>query len=223
IQVSIVDELGQQATSPPVTLSVLQGQTEVPEAIQAGGLLDSLLGRLVLACAGALALLGLLGLVVYLVRRRRNDDLPPPETELLGPEPLPRRDLGAEMTYVGGLSGDQAPEAPQAAADEYERLAAAPYLEILRSVTRMPPLVELGAVEHRLGRSPVHNDIVLENDITVSRVHASIVREGEHYRIYDESSTSGTLVNDRPVPDYGHQLRDGDEIRLGAVLIRYRQ
>jgi pSer/pThr/pTyr-binding forkhead associated (FHA) protein len=86
----------------------------------------------------------------------------------------------------------------------------------------MPPAVALTDVEHRIGRSPVQADIVFENDITVSRLHASIVLEGQDYRLYDEGSTSGTVVNDRRVPDYGHQLRDGDEIRLGAVRLRYR-
>ena len=87
----------------------------------------------------------------------------------------------------------------------------------------MPPEVELTAVEHRLGRSPVQADIVFENDITVSRLHATIVLEGTDYRLYDEGSTSGTLVNGQAVPDYGYQLLDGDEIILGDAVLRYRR
>jgi pSer/pThr/pTyr-binding forkhead associated (FHA) protein len=87
----------------------------------------------------------------------------------------------------------------------------------------MPPHIELSAVEHRIGRSPVQADIVLENDITVSRLHASIVLEGSDYRIYDEGSSSGTWVNGQKLPDYGHQLLDGDEIRLGDAWMRYRR
>jgi hypothetical protein len=97
-----------------------------------------------------------------------------------------------------------------------------PYLEVLESVTRMPPIVDLTAVEHRIGRSPAQADIVFENDITVSRLHASIVLEGDAYRIYDEGSTSGTWVNEQAVTNKGHTLRDGDELRLGAAVLRYR-
>ncbi|MFZ0547995.1 MAG: FHA domain-containing protein [Candidatus Promineifilaceae bacterium] len=102
------------------------------------------------------------------------------------------------------------------------RQSDAPYLEILESVTRMPPTIDLTAVEHRIGRSPAQADIVFENDITVSRLHASIVLENNAYRIYDEGSTSGTWVNEQPVSNQGQTLNDGDEIRLGAAVLRYR-
>jgi pSer/pThr/pTyr-binding forkhead associated (FHA) protein len=87
----------------------------------------------------------------------------------------------------------------------------------------MPPILDLTAVEHRLGRSPSQADIVFENDITVSRLHASIVLEAEGFRIYDEGSTSGTWVNEQPVNQQGQKLVDGDEIRLGAAVLRFRQ
>lgn len=97
-----------------------------------------------------------------------------------------------------------------------------PYLEVLESVTRMPAIVDLTAVEHHIGRSPAQADIVFENDITVSRLHASIVFENDAFRIYDEGSTSGTWVNEQPVSNQGQTLHDGDEIRLGAAVMRYR-
>jgi predicted component of type VI protein secretion system len=75
----------------------------------------------------------------------------------------------------------------------------------------------------RLGRSPAQADIAFENDITVSRLHATLHLEGVHYRIFDEHSTSGTWVNEQQVPEYGIQLMDGDEIHLGAVHLRYRE
>lgn len=100
--------------------------------------------------------------------------------------------------------------------------SSAPYLEVLESVTRMPPIVDLSAVEHRIGRSPTQADIVFENDITVSRLHASIVLEGNNYRIYDEGSTSGTWINEQAVTNQGQTLQDGDEIRLGAAVMRFR-
>jgi hypothetical protein len=97
-----------------------------------------------------------------------------------------------------------------------------PYLEVLESVTRMPPILDLTAVEHRIGRSPTQADIVFENDITVSRLHASVVLEENAYRIYDEGSTSGTWINEQAVTNKGQTLQDGDEIRLGAAVMRFR-
>ena len=98
-----------------------------------------------------------------------------------------------------------------------------PYLEILTSVTRMPPSIDLTAVEHRIGRNPKEADIAFENDITVSRLHSAILLEGNDYRIYDKDSTSLTLVNGQKVPGFGYQLMDGDEIRLGEVVMRYHR
>ena len=74
----------------------------------------------------------------------------------------------------------------------------------------------------RLGRSPALSDVAFEQDITVSRLHASILWDGHNYRIYDDDSTSGTWVNDQEVPDYGAQLFDGDDIFLGKVRLRFR-
>jgi hypothetical protein len=97
------------------------------------------------------------------------------------------------------------------------------FLEVLESVSAMPDRLDLDANELRLGRSASQADIVLKGDATVSRKHATIVQEGSDWRIFDERSTSGSWVNEQRVPDYGIQLADGDEIRLGAVRLRFRQ
>ena len=77
--------------------------------------------------------------------------------------------------------------------------------------------------KHDWGRSPKQADLSFDDDITMSRIHATIVQEGSDYRIFDEGSTSGTFVNEQRVPDYGIQLIDRDEIRMGAVILRFRQ
>src|SRR6266404_4071837 len=61
-------------------------------------------------------------------------------------------------------------------------------------------------------------DLVI-NDQSLSRVHASINRDGERVWIVDEGSTNGSLVNGAPVPPSGTPLRDGDEIYLGNTTI----
>ena len=96
------------------------------------------------------------------------------------------------------------------------------YLEVLESVTRMPEFLALQAVETRIGRSPAQADLTFENDITVSRLHASIILSEGEYRLYDEQSTSGTLLNEQSVPEYGVALSEGDEIRFGAVRVVFR-
>ena len=52
-------------------------------------------------------------------------------------------------------------------------------------------------------------------DSGLSRVHASINREGDRVWILDENSTNGTEVNGQMVPPSGTVLSDGDEIALG--------
>lgn len=113
------------------------------------------------------------------------------------------------------------PLAPEPFLDETATTSGAPYLEILRSVTRMPLMIDLTAVEYHIGRSPMQADIVFENDITVAPRHATIALEGSDYRLYDAGTANPTLVNGQKVPEYGRQLIDGDEIRLGDVRMVY--
>ena len=202
IQVAVEDELGQKATSPSITLNVAEGETQVPEALESRSQLAQTAASFAVGCFVLLLIVALVGLVVFLARRRRSSARPrrgyrPPAPE--SPPPASARGAGTDQARQGR-----------------------PYLEVLDSVTRMPPTIDLTAAEHRIGRNPAQADIVFENDITVSRIHASLMLEGNDYRLYDEVSSSGTYANDQPVPEYGYQLLDGDEIRLGAVLLRYR-
>ncbi len=61
-------------------------------------------------------------------------------------------------------------------------------------------------------------DVVI-NDQSLSRVHASINRDGDRVWIIDEGSTNGSLVNGVTVPPSGTPLRDGDEVYLGNTTI----
>jgi pSer/pThr/pTyr-binding forkhead associated (FHA) protein len=60
-------------------------------------------------------------------------------------------------------------------------------------------------------------------DNGLSRLHATIYREGDRVWILDEGSTNGTLVNGQLVPAAGLPLKDGDEIGVGddtAIAVR---
>lgn len=69
----------------------------------------------------------------------------------------------------------------------------------------------------RLGR---HRDLdVFVDEPTVSRNHAEILRDSEGCRLRDLNSKNGTFVNRRDIGVVPYQLKDGDEIRLGASFV----
>ncbi|MDP1793630.1 MAG: DUF3662 and FHA domain-containing protein [Acidimicrobiales bacterium] len=68
-----------------------------------------------------------------------------------------------------------------------------------------------------IGRAP-ECDVEIA-DSTVSRRHAEVVRDGDAWFVRDLGSSNGTKVNGSGVTD--QMLRDGDEIRLGAVSFRF--
>lgn len=62
-------------------------------------------------------------------------------------------------------------------------------------------------------------------DNGLSRLHATVYRDGDRVWVVDENSTNGTFVNGEPVAGSGTPLRDGDTVRIGnntdlAVRIR---
>ncbi|MDE0161494.1 MAG: FHA domain-containing protein [Acidimicrobiaceae bacterium] len=66
-----------------------------------------------------------------------------------------------------------------------------------------------------VGRDP-DSDIFLD-DITVSRRHAEVARDGARYSIRDAGSLNGTYVNRRLV-DEG-ELNEGDEVQVGKFKL----
>jgi hypothetical protein len=64
-------------------------------------------------------------------------------------------------------------------------------------------------------------DLPLPVEPGVSKVHAKIVAEGDHYMLYDAESRNGTVVNGRPVQRV--RLYDGDEIQVCGCTLRFTQ
>ena len=56
------------------------------------------------------------------------------------------------------------------------------------------------------------NDIVLADELMVSRRHAVVIQEQDQCVLYDRDSANGTWVNDRRV--FRHALRPGDRIQI---------
>jgi hypothetical protein len=67
----------------------------------------------------------------------------------------------------------------------------------------------------RIGRHP-ESDIFLD-DITVSRRHAEIRRDGSDFSLHDVGSLNGTYVNRERVE--GGELRSGDEVQIGKFKL----
>jgi len=66
------------------------------------------------------------------------------------------------------------------------------------------------------GRHP-ESDIFLD-DVTVSRRHAEIVREGDQYLVRDVGSLNGTYVNRERIEDQA-RLNNGDELQVGRFKL----
>lgn len=64
-------------------------------------------------------------------------------------------------------------------------------------------------------------DLPLPQEPGVSKVHAKIVAEGDHYTLYDAESRNGTIVNGQPVQRI--VLNAGDEIRVCGCVLRFTQ
>lgn len=73
-----------------------------------------------------------------------------------------------------------------------------------------------------IGKRKEEADLVLE-DVSVSRLHARIIREKEKYYIEDLNSTNGTFKNGLRLQPYERrELEPEDEIKAGRVLTVFR-
>lgn len=68
-----------------------------------------------------------------------------------------------------------------------------------------------------IGRVP-DCTIQIDRD-SVSRKHARLERDGGGWKVYDQGSTNGTYVNDRPIAEY--QLCDGDLLKIGSTIFKF--
>ena len=68
-----------------------------------------------------------------------------------------------------------------------------------------------------IGRHP-DSDIFLD-DITVSRLHVVVERDGDGYRLRDVGSLNGTYVNRKRVDEA--RLQYGDEVQIGRYRLSF--
>lgn len=215
LQIAILDSQGIRATSPPIELTINEGAEEIPQTLAPAGGTSFFVWLLLLVVLFGLALFGatqagLLTLPIGTKPKRQRHSPPPKATT-----------FEAVETPVGVPYTPEDSQIPQTIMQPQTQVA---YLEVLQTETAdMPHEIGLTRKELVIGRSPNQSDLPFENDITVSRQHARLVLDGKAYRIFDLQSTSGTLVNGREVAEFGHHLRDGDEIQMGKLIIRYHR
>jgi hypothetical protein len=70
-----------------------------------------------------------------------------------------------------------------------------------------------------IGRSP--DCEVFLDDVTVSRKHAVLVRQGERFEVEDLSSLNGTFLNRKRIEKA--PLEDGDELQIGKYRLTFLQ
>jgi hypothetical protein len=223
------------AASPPLAAS--------PAAPRAGA--GSTLGL----WAGLLAVLAGIGILAFLILKKRDDARCPTCGRAL-PGPLARcercehgapaaatvmRPPAGKAPPPEGPDGDAPARArfvPDLSPTVLERLnMTEEYLEKTVTLRERPVLVVSSgnlagqvydlSTESALsvGRSRA-NDIIL-TDVAVSSQHCRIRPEGEGFEVVDLKSTNGTFVNEQRV-DGRRQLTEGDKLRVGDTTLEFR-
>lgn len=83
-------------------------------------------------------------------------------------------------------------------------------------------LVKVDKASVTVGKKKEEVDVVLD-DVSVSRMHARILRDGEKVLLEDLNSTNGTYKNGLRMEPYERRaLEVGDEIRIGTQELVYR-
>lgn len=87
---------------------------------------------------------------------------------------------------------------------------------------RTEPAHLLTKDEYRVGKSQIASDIVLNSE-AVSRLHAKLIWEDDHYCLRDMRSKNATFINETMI-DAGEDiaLKDGDCCRFADLVYRYR-
>ncbi|MDW3218129.1 MAG: FHA domain-containing protein [Acidimicrobiales bacterium] len=122
--------------------------------------------------------------------------------------PLPKDDVTTDLPVVD-LESDGTVEIDRSEFGPHEGLFVVP------QGPKAGARYALDADVVTVGRHP-DSDIFLD-DITVSRRHAEVRREGARYWVRDVGSLNGTYVNRERADD--RELADGDELQVGKFKL----
>lgn len=227
LRVEVVDNLGLKGESleVPVTIEMLaptpaSSPTPAITATPGPGMLTSAVNT-VKRNMGCFAVSGLsLGVLITMLfaSRRRAATLKTSPINFLRRQPF-FRPIDRVLVNIERVFGPIRVKKPKISLPDRDKKPAA-WMEVIKGQTAVPSPISLEG-ETSLGRSKERAKIVFA-ERTVSRLHARIVPEhGGNYRVYNHSSQN-TWVNEQRVPEHGLILKDGDEIRMGLVHLRFR-
>lgn len=103
-----------------------------------------------------------------------------------------------------------------------ERERAITVIERIGKETRYPLDKIKMREDIRIGRCPVNEIPLDKDDRTASRHHARLLFEKGEYFVEDICSAGGTFVNGKKIEEK-KKLEDGDEIKIGKTLMRFRR
>ena len=94
------------------------------------------------------------------------------------------------------------------------------YAKLIRLDTMQE--IPIPNVIFRIGKNVGDIDYVIENNTSISRHHADIMRKGNEFFILDNNSTNHTYVNDKQaMPGEYVPIKSGDIIRLSDVSFQF--
>ncbi len=121
-------------------------------------------------------------------------------------------------TYIGGDLGDE-DENAEVEAPRLKRMLVGWVVSF--TIDKMGADFRLYEGKNIIGSAP-DCEITVTGDKVVSSKHATILFRNNKFRIKDEFSTNGTYVNDKDIEDETVLLMDGDTIKIGATIFKFR-
>lgn len=155
------------------------------------------------------------------IKARGYHTLGPVRVRIIGNELAPRRSILVNARVAGDAAQSHA-EADELQRTEVYRVirdsgGVRPHILQLMNGGGGERIFTVRSASTSIGRG-LDNDLVLEST-DVSRHHAKLEYQDDHYHLVDLGSTNGTRVNGQQVRHA--LLRDGDDIELGSLHLRF--
>jgi hypothetical protein len=192
VQVTVMDSLGYQSTSP---ISEISLKVELPPRGLAA--VRPALSSLLIALGVLLGGVALAALLLTMGRRSSSLSPSTPSTAAVQPTPIPktRQELPDEPieAYLYPLKGDQ----------------------------DSPGTIYLTGTEISIGRDPNFAAVPID-DLSVEGLHARIIRQVDgSYILRDQGSKAGTWIQYHQIPTAGQKLSHGDIVHFGRSGYRF--
>jgi serine/threonine protein kinase len=144
------------------------------------------------------------------------------QPEMLAPERISDAlPTGAILSSEAVTDAQQKTTEPLAVVSSAPLQATDAYLVITSPYQHEPAIYHLTQITTTVGHSG-DSSVLLDHDELISRHHALILRQQQHYLIYDQRSTHGVKVNTTQLTEgEGYQLANGDQIYIGVYTLTF--